>query len=194
MTIRIKESRLREIVNEAVRAVLKGSASTDYECINEARSWSEGMRKNACVPRIAYDKGRSIVSEGIEYEPQGNEKGGIIVFSTDVNAVELSPNKVANWVKQKAETLKNRVTATRKIDRIANRNSLVGWTIGHYLDGRYKARNGKNFGENSLSVMIVGVDFDTMVKIAEEICSDFKQESVLLKDFSTGRILFVNPD
>lgn len=78
-----------------------------YECLNEARSWSEGMKKNGC-PSINYGKSRTIMSEGIQYEPESNEKGGIIVFSTDVNAVELSPNRIANWVKQKFATFKNR--------------------------------------------------------------------------------------
>ena len=78
------------------------------------------------------------------------------------------------------------------VDKIANKNNLIGWTIGHYLDGRYRAKNGQNYGENSLSLMIVGVNTDGMVKIAEDICKEFQQESVLLKDFSTGRILFVD--
>ena len=168
-----------------------GGSADKYECLNEARSWSEGMKKNGC-PSINYGKSRTIISEGIQFEPESNEKGGIIVFSTDVNAVELSPNRIANWVKQKFATFKNRRNSTKMVDRIANKNNLIGWTIGHYLDGRYRAKNGQNYGENSLSLMIVGVNTDGMVRIAEDICKEFQQESVLLKDFSTGRILFVD--
>ena len=116
-----------------------GGSADKYECLNEARSWSEGMKKNGC-PSINYGKSRTIMSEGIQYEPESNEKGGIIVFSTDVNAVELSPNRIANWVKQKFATFKNRRNSTKMVDRIANKNNLIGWTIGHYLDGRYRAK------------------------------------------------------
>ena len=186
----ITEGNLNRIIAESIAKILYGSADK-YECLNEARSWSEGMKMNGC-PSISYGKSRTIISEGIQYEPGSNEKGGIIVFSTDVNAVELSPNRIANWIKQKIATFKNRHNSTKIVDRIANRNNLVGWTIGHYLDGRYRAKNGQNYGENSLSLMIVGVDTDGMVKIAEDICKEFQQESVLLKDFSTGRILFVD--
>lgn len=137
----------------------------------------------------------SFLNEGIDFEPSANEKGGIITFSTDVNAEKQSENKIVNWLKQKMMTIINRLNATKKIDKIASDNELVGWTIGHYLDGRYTSpKNGKQYGENSLSVEIVGVNFETLMKIAMEICASFSQESVLVKDFSSGRVLFVNKD
>ena len=133
------------------------------------------------------------LNEGIQFEPSENEKGGIIVFSTDVNAEKQSDNKIVNWLKQKMMTISNRLNATKKIDKIAADNELVGWTIGHYLDGRYTSpKNGKQYGENSLSVEIIGVNFEQLVKISMELCAAFSQESVLLKDFSSGRVLFVD--
>lgn len=135
----------------------------------------------------------SMLNEGIQFEPSADAKGGIIVFSTDVNAEKQSENKIINWLKQKMLTISNRLNATKKIDKIAADNDLVGWTIGHYLDGRYTSpKNGKQYGENSLSVEMIGVTFEQLVKIAMEICAAFKQESVLLKDFSSGRVLFVD--
>lgn len=72
-------------------------------------------------------------------------------------------------------------------------NELVGWTIGHYLDGRYTSpKNGKQYGENSLSLEMIGVNFETLVKIAMEICSLFTQGSVLVNDYSSGRVLVVD--
>ena len=119
----------------------------------------------------------SILDEGIQFEPAPGQKGGMIVFSTDVNAEKQS----------------NRLNATIKIDKIASDNELVGWTIGHYLDGRYTSpKNGKQYGENSLSLEMIGVNFETLVKIAMEICSLFTQVSVLVKDYSSGRVLVVD--
>ncbi len=131
-------------------------------------------------------------SEGIMFEPSEKEKGGIIVFSQEVNAVRLSQNKLINFVKQKLETIKNRLSGKKKIDKIADDNELIGWTVGNYLDGRYKAKNGKMYGEKSLSVEIIGIDTDILIKIAEQLCDAFMQESVLVKDYSTGRIMFVD--
>lgn len=44
------------------------------------------------------------------------------------------------------------------IDKVAHKNEPVGWTIGKYLNGRYRTKNGKTFSENSLSLEIIGVD------------------------------------
>ena len=163
-----------------------------YECINRANSWSEGMKLNS-FPIIEYCRYREIMGEGIQFEPEPNKRGGIIAFSTDVNAIQLSPNKIANWIKQKIATIKNRMNVTKKVDKIAVDNDLIGWTIGHYLDGRYTAKNGKQYGENSLSLEVVGIDFEKLVHIGEDLCKSFRQEAVLVKDYSSGRVLFVDP-
>lgn len=135
----------------------------------------------------------SMLNEGIQFEPSEHNKGGIIVFSTDVNSEKQSENRFINFLKQKMKTISNRLNATKKIDKIAAKNKLVGWTIGYYLNGRYTSpKNGKQYGENSLSLEIIGVDFETLYTIAMEICDSFSQESVLLKDFSSGRVLFVD--
>lgn len=191
--IRMTKRHIMDMVLECVRRIkMDESGDVGYRCLNEARSSVGGMMMNG-LPRINHNPDRVIMSEGIQYEPDSNQKGGIIVFSTDVNAVELDPNRLRNWIKQKLSTIKNRLSFTSKIDKIADRHSLVGWTIGRFLDGRYKAKNGKMFGENSLSLEIIGVDFKELISIAEELCVSFKQESVLVKDFSKGRILFVDP-
>ena len=134
------------------------------------------------------------LSEGIDFEISGDETGGTIVFSTDVNAVPMSKNKIVNWIKQKVATINNRLTATSKIDRVAQDNELVGWTIGKGLSGRYTAKNGKAFGENSLSLDLVGIPTDKLLKIATELCNLFNQESVLVKDYNTQKVYFVNGD
>ena len=80
----------------------------------------------------------------------------------------------------------------KKIDKIANRNELVGWTVGHYLDGRYTDKKGNQYGENSLSVEIIGIDTEKLINIATILCRYFKQESVLVKDYSENRVMFVD--
>lgn len=184
---------ITEIVNEIISRL--ESKETLYECINSSNSFVGGLKQNAIVNNLKFITPtieNSIIYEGIDFELDKSQFGGIIVFSTDVNAIKLSTNKLANFIKQKLSTISNRLNATKKIYKVANKHNLVGWTIGHYFNGRYTAKNGKNFGENSLSIEVVGVDNDTMISIAEDICRDFQQESVLLKLFN-GRILFVDP-
>ena len=136
----------------------------------------------------------SIISEGIEFEPAESEQGGMIIFSTEVNAIELSKNKFINWIKQKVESFKNKFKSYDKIDNLAKKYDLVGWTVGKFLSGRYTGRDGKVYDENSLSVEVVGIDSNTLISLAEDICREFDQESVLVKDYNNKKILFVNGD
>lgn len=162
-----------------------------YECLTEAKSSIGGMRNNSVNRFLPITKERSIISEGIDWEVDDDIRGGTIVFSTDVNAVTMHDNRFINAVKQKMATLKNRINATKKVDAVANAHNLVGWTIGHNYDGRYKAKNGKNFGENSLTLDIVGVSDDDLINIATDICKSFSQECVLLK-LTSGKVYFIN--
>lgn len=138
------------------------------------------------------NKDRVYISEGIDFEPDADKKGGIIVFSTDVNALKLSDNKILNWLKQRIKTILNRVKRNKKLDAIADKHNLVGWSVGNFLHGRYKGKNNKIYDEKSISIEIIGVDTDELIKIAEELCIEFIQETVLVKDYSTGRVFFVN--
>ena len=71
---------------------------------------------------------------------------------------------------------------------------MAGWIIGYYLDGRYDAGNGAVFGNNSLSAAIAGIGFNSLLLIAKNICWDFGQKSVLVHDFTDGRIVIVDAD
>lgn len=95
--------------------------------------------------------------------------GGIVVFSTEANVAQLFELKFNNY-------------------------DLAGWTIGHYFNGRYTAKDGNIYDENSLSLELIGISTDTLLKIAEEICKDFQLESVLVKDYPSDRIIFVKAD
>ena len=193
MAIKLFENAVKTAINEIEKNERCLSCKI-YEVYNGIDGGA--YRASRYLAKAITSKGKepiysSMLNEGIQFEPSENEKGGIIVFSTDVNAEKQSENKIINWLKQKMKTIGNRLNATKKIDKIASDNELVGWTIGHYLNGRYTSpKNGKQYGENSLSLEIIGVNFETLMKIAIEICSSFSQESVLLKDYSSGRVLF----
>ena len=80
------------------------------------------------------------IDSAIDWEVDDDLKGGIIVFSEEVNAVKLSENKLINWVKQKFSTVKNKLYGSSYIDKISQKHDLVGWTIGNFLKGRYTGK------------------------------------------------------
>lgn len=148
---------------------------------------------------IRFEESKTICSsnnlmEGIDWEVDRDKLGGIIVLSTDVSAINLSTNKLKNWIRQKWETLKNRVSYNRKIDRLSKKyGDIFAWTIGKYLHGRYKAHNGTVFDENSISIELLNVPTDTILSFADDLCYDFSQETVLVKLYGEDRIVFVTP-
>lgn len=64
--------------------------------------------------------------------------------------------------------------------------------LENFLNGQYKSNDGRIFDENSLNIEIVGISSETLISIAENICKDFDQECVLVKDYSDNQIYLVN--
>lgn len=127
-------------------------------------------------------------------EVPNDMKGGIIAFSTDVNAVQLSENKVINWVKQKLTTLKNRFTRNKMLTNIIKnrfQDDSVGFTIGNFVHGNYKDQEGNVFNEKSLSIELIYIPHDMLYDIAEDIYREFKKEFVMVKDYVTNNISFL---
>lgn len=143
---------------------------------------------------ISFDisKEKTVLREAIDWETPDNARGGIITFSTDCNALELDKNRFLNAIKQFFQTWKQRFTYTKTIDKVAQGYNVAGWTIGKFLNGRYTGKDGKVYDENSITVEIIGVTSNKLIAIAEDLCRIFNQESILVKDYNNGKVLFVN--
>ena len=106
-------------------------------------------------------------------EVSGNKKGGIIVFSQNVN-VDQQYGRTA-------------------IDMTMQKQNMVGWTIGYFFKGRYTGKHGEEYSEGSISVEIIGISDDTLMEVAEELCRVFEQKTAMVKVYSErNRILFVD--
>jgi hypothetical protein len=152
-------------------------------------------RANDPAARTVFYRFDGSVAESIDTEFAGPDKGGIIVFSTDVNSVKLSKNRLLNWFEQKAETVWNRFTVSKRVGSLVQRfKEVYGVTIGGFVQGRYFDRvNNQTFDETSTSVEIIGVHFEVLMHVAEAICREFRQQTVLLKSYSDGGIFLVKP-
>lgn len=154
--------------------------------VNEGKFKIEPSREK-CMYVIANKSDTSFIDEGEDGKDKwerflfNSESGGTIVFSTDVNSLELSKNSFKNKIMQIYETFKNRRFALKMLDKIRRKNNVYAWTIGRYLVGTYTGNNGKTFNENSISIDVIGINKDTLFKIAEQLKDTFKQESVLVK-------------
>jgi hypothetical protein len=149
------------------------------------------------------------IVEGIHDEQYGlfDYRGGIITFSTDINSVELSKNKIYNWLLKKGTTLLNRFFSKSKLSNIIrnfndtedkqlggeNIEDYIGaFSIGNFFSGRYLDDKGKVYDEKSLSIEVNGISSKGLIFLAEEIAREFKQETVLVKDLNLNKIFLVD--
>ena len=136
------------------------------------------------------------LDEGVHPEQYGLAKyrGGMIVFSTDINAITLDERPFINKIKQFLETFKQRLTHGRRIHQIMakhnkeNEEFIGAYSLGNFFRGRYVGDNGEKYNEKSLCVEINGISSKTLMELAEMICVEFKQETVLVKDLNTNKI------
>ena len=135
----------------------------------------------------------SSVSDSISDVIASDKKGGVITFSTDINAVRLRENRLINFLKQKLSSIVNRFLVNKKTTKLLEENDDVfAWSIGNFFKGRYKDRNGKVFDETSISIQILGIDSKTLCKVAEGICDTFRQECVMVLDFDGNKVYFID--
>lgn len=134
---------------------------------------------------------RIVKDEYAKYMFNG-DKGGTIIFSTDVNSSVFSGNDVKNWLVKKFRTFLNRLTVKSFLDKLRLKENIKAWTIGQYFIGTYTGIDGKTYNEKSYALNIVDIDRATLFKLAQEIREHFNQESVLVHDSTTKQIYFVN--
>lgn len=134
-------------------------------------------------------------------------RGGVIVFSTDVNSLNLSKKKLYNWFLKKGKTILLRFLAKNKINTVIKnfndtpKKSLGGenvddyigaFSIGNFFSGRYIGDNNKVFDENSISIEVNGLSSKGLIYLAEKIAQEFHQETVLVKDLNVNKIFLVD--
>jgi len=101
-------------------------------------------------------------------------------------------------------TLLNRLNRKNKISNIfrkyntgkepGNDDFVSAYSLGNIFNGNYLDEAGNVYSEKSTTLEIAGVDTKILFDIAEEIAVEFKQESVLVKDYNKNKIYLVNSD
>lgn len=157
-------------------------------------------RKAAYINRCMVNESKFIIPEGVADWQGGMDKykGGVITFSTDVNCVELSTNAILNKVKQFVTTFNQRFTRKKRIHNVINKlnagseEKIEGYSVGNFFEGNYVGKEGEKYSEKSISVFLGGISSQTLLKLAEMLAAEFKQETVLVKDFNTNKIYYAN--
>lgn len=152
------------------------------------------------------NKNAFIINEKIHDEQYGlrKYKGGVIVFSVDVNAEKLSDNKILNKIRQFWETFKQRYNKNSKINKIIRlfnddktklvNEKIYSCSVGNYFKGKYLSDDNHLFNEKSTTIEVNGITSSSLLLLAEYICKIFKQETVLVKDFNANKIYLADKE
>ena len=146
--------------------------------------------------RIFYNMQGNKIEEAISHEFLDN-KGGIIIFSVEVNATLNSidfKSKVKGFFKSKWETFKNTLFKSSKLNNIAHDfPDISNYSIGNFFRGRYLDRDSEIlYDEKSMSIEIMGIPSEVLVPLAERIAKEFNQKEVLVKDYQNNKIFLVD--
>lgn len=199
----IKEKLLRQIIKENIMKVLfETKQTTHWKEVKyfhpEGRNMPNGShyQRGGYIQECKQNINSFILDEGVHNNQYGMSeyRGGIIVFSTDVNAIELDRNKLLNKIKQIIITYKNRLNRGSIIHNIVNKFNDKGgeyigaYSVGNFFKGKYVGDNGEMYNEKSLAVEINGLSSDSLLSVAEMIAQEFMQETVLVKDLNKNKI------
>lgn len=159
-----------------------------------------GYQRGNFIHECYVNAEKFILDEAIHNNQYGlsDYRGGVIVFSTDVNAVDLDKNKIYNKVKQILTTLNQRINTSKIAHKIINKfnkynSEYIGaYSVGKAFKGKYVGDNGEEYDERSTTIEINGLSSDGLLRLAEMIARIFHQETVLVKDFNNMKIYLAN--
>jgi len=122
---------------------------------------------------------------------------GVIILSADVDSTIVKADTFGDMVKfffdTKWKAFLNRLNVSDKLrNLLLDKYTKPEYTLGRNFTGSYKNKNGITIDKNSFTIGIVGVDSDILILIASEICKEFKQKTVVVRDFKRSKVYFVN--
>ena len=200
--IKINETDIKEIVREVLNSIGKKRVHEVKYFHPTGKSLPNGsnIQRGGFLHECKLNKESYVLDESVHGEQYGlaDYKGGVITFSTDINALKMSNNAIVNKMKQFIETLKQRFNKDKILHNVITKfnkqsDEYIGaYSVGNFFKGKYVGDNGEMYDEKSLSIEINGLSTKSLVKVAEDIANRFRQETVLVKDLNTGKIFLVD--
>lgn len=172
------------------------TSSKIYQVIG-ARSLMEGLELNSFSISRKNDPDAEIIYFGSGNYDENNrvldneidDKGVIIVFPEDFHGLEITKLELIDLFKEKINTIRNIVSNPKTTNKVIEQNSTVyGLSIGSFVKGRYKSKGGQLFSVSSICLEISGLIPDVSNRCVEEISTELKQETVLIKKNREPRI------
>lgn len=126
------------------------------------------------------------------------DKGGMIVFSPKVNAIQLDKDNEKNKEQQEYLTGFQSSFSKGLVEGLVSDflqqtgREGQGYTWGSGFEGHYVGSNNEHYDESSLTLELTGLNSQELIKLAETIAWAFFQETVLVKDYNNGKVYLVD--
>ena len=132
-----------------------------------------------------------------EFDFELANSAGVIIFSTDLDATLIKAETFIDMVKfffdGKRKAFLNRLNVRGRIKNILVDKFIQSeYTLSRNFFSGHTFKNGITLYKKSYTITIDGVDSDVLILIASEICKEFKQETVMVRDFNKSKVYFVN--
>ena len=177
--------------NDNIRFVVRQSVYAGKELAQVAELFEDSYEwDNLILPYELYQTVDEHVNRNVKIDPVAKYKfGGVINFSYVVNALKVSADPRENERLQEKVTVYNKDHAKQMLLPLCKRYN-TGMSI-HPNAGLYIGEDDQFYDEGSFEVRIIGVKSNQLKRIAEDICSMFIQESVLVRDEVQKSIYFL---
>jgi hypothetical protein len=126
-----------------------------------------------------------------------DDSSGLITFSTDLNftlvKAETFIDKIKLFFDSNWKVFLNRQNVRGRLKNILVDNNIQSeYTLSRNLFSAHKSKHGITLYKKSYSMTIEGVDSDVLILIATEICKEFKQATVMVRDSNKNKVYFIN--
>jgi hypothetical protein len=121
----------------------------------------------------------------------------LITFSTDLNftlvKAETFIDKIKLFFDSNWKAFLNRQNVRGRLNNIlVAKNIQSEYTLSRNLFSAHKSEHRITLYKKSYTMTIESVDSDVLILIATEICKEFKQETVMVRDFNKNKVYFIN--
>ena len=117
-----------------------------------------------------------------------NKSNGIIIYSCDFK-ISL-PNLIfgmVNWFKNDFELVQKKITPNESVKIDVH---SCAYSIGNSFITSF-SNNVRTFNKNSITVEILGFPFDFFIPIVADLSRTFKQDFVLVKDWTSNKFSMI---
>lgn len=119
-------------------------------------------------------------------------KGGIIILPSPEKNIDINGSQFTDYLNIMYDKIVDYLFEQKNINNILSKKDLIlGCSVGNFFNGRYHARNGQLYSNNSVTLEITNLSFEQLVMIAEYLIKELKQKSILVKDYNSFTMNYI---